>query len=77
MRAHATIAEHINSSAEQVLQVLPQPDEVEQTATGLHLNQEVNVARGPGVSSRHRTENANVMSAVLSGISQYLLPPIA
>jgi hypothetical protein len=35
--AHATIAEHIDVDAEQILEILPQPHEIEQAPARFHL----------------------------------------
>lgn len=77
MGAHAAVAEHIDLSAKQILQVLPQADEIDQAATGFHLDQEINVARSIRVPSRHRAEHTDVARPVLSGLPQNLFPPVA
>jgi hypothetical protein len=51
-RAHAAIAEHIDMGAEQILEILPQTNEVDQAAPRSHLDQEVHVAPRVGLPTR-------------------------
>lgn len=74
MRAHAAVAEHVNMGAKHVLQVLPQAHEIDQAATRLHLDQQVNVARRIRVPAHHRAEHTHIARTVLGGVSQDLLP---
>src|SRR5665213_1856166 len=75
MRAHTAVAEHIDMGAEHVLQVLPEPDEVDQAATRFHLDQEVHVARRVRLTAHYRAEHTHVASAVVCSAAQDLLPP--
>jgi hypothetical protein len=44
VRAQSAITEHIDVAAEQVGEVLPEPDEVQQASSRFHLDQKVDVA---------------------------------
>ena len=66
MRTESCIRDHVDRSSEQTLQILPQRDEVQQTAPGLHGDKHVEVAVGPGLATDEGTEDAHVMSAMAS-----------
>src|ERR1700728_863786 len=77
MWAHTAVAEHIDMGAEHVLQVLPQPHEVDQAAPRFHLDQEVHVARRIRLAAHHRAEHTHVARTMLSSEPQDLLSPSA
>jgi hypothetical protein len=64
MRAQPAIAEHIDVAAEQIGEVLPKPDEVQQASARFHLDQKVNVAPAGHLPSSDRSEHAHVSRAV-------------
>lgn len=59
------IGEDIDFALEEGFQFLTEFDQVQQTAAMVHLDQEINVAGWPGLSSGGRTKYTDVVSAVL------------
>jgi hypothetical protein len=64
MRAQPAIAEHIDVAAEQVGEVLPEADEVQQASSRFHLDQKVNVAPAGHLPSSNRSEHTHVSRTV-------------
>lgn len=58
------LGRHVDAAAEQLLQVHEQCAEIDQTATRFQINQEINVAVRPGISSNRRAEYAHPCCAV-------------
>jgi hypothetical protein len=61
--AQAPIAEHVHLTAKQILQVLPQPDKIQQASSRFHLDQQVYVASCPRLTLGDRAEDANIVRA--------------
>jgi len=61
--------------AKEILEVLPQTNEVDQTAPRFHLDQEVHVAPRARLATRDRAEHSNIARTVLGRIPQNLIPP--
>ena len=56
---------NIDSSAQQISQILNQGNVVEQTAAGLQFYKQINIAGSVCFTSRYRTEYADVIRAML------------
>jgi hypothetical protein len=72
MRADAPVAEHLDVSAKQVFEILPEPDEVEQAAPWLHLHEQIYVAVRLSFASGSGAEHSHVARTVLGRAPQYL-----
>jgi hypothetical protein len=59
---------------EQIFEILPQADEVDQAAPRLHLDQKVNVAPGARLATSDRAEHAHIARAVLGDVPQDFIP---
>lgn len=77
MRADAAVAEHVHVGFEEVFEVLPEPDEVEQAAAGLHLDEQVDVAVLLLLAAGGRPEDADVAGSVPLGAIEDLRAPHA
>jgi hypothetical protein len=75
MRTHTALTENINVGTEQILKILPKPYQIEQITARFHLHQKIHIARGVWLSSRHRSEHADIARTMLGGASQDLLAP--
>lgn len=64
MRTHAAIAQQIDMYAKQVFDVLPECNEIEQAATRLHLDKQIDIAHLPGFAPCQRAEDANIARAM-------------
>jgi hypothetical protein len=60
--------------AEEVLKLDQEAGQVEQAATGLEVDEEVDVAGGIGFAARHRPKHPDVAGAVAGGRGQDLGP---
>ena len=59
-------------AAQQILQVLPEPNEIEQVASWLHFDEEIHIATRLGFPPGSRAEYAHVTGTMLGGIRQDL-----
>ena len=58
---------HLHVGTQQVLQIQPKRDQVEERARGLEFHEKVDVAVFMVYPSRHRSENANIPRAMPAG----------
>jgi hypothetical protein len=56
----ATVCQHFNGSPKQYLEVLLQGDYVEQGTSRFDIDEEIDVAVRPGLSSGHRAKHADI-----------------
>jgi hypothetical protein len=67
--------DHVNMTAERILKVKDQFAEIEDRSTGLHLDEQINVTVGAGLTPRHRSENANIPRPAQRRDTQNLAAP--
>jgi hypothetical protein len=75
--ADASVGEHVDMAAQQILKVLPEPNEIEQVASWLHFDEEIQIAARLRFAPGSRAEHAHVTGTMLSGIRQDLPAPDA
>ena len=61
-----SFSHHVDFDAEEILQILDKRNAVKQAATGLKVNQNVEIAGGRCLAARHRAEKADIPGAVLA-----------
>ena len=64
-RVEGLLGHHVDGDAEQVSQVLLERDVIEQAASRLQGDEQVEVAAGPGFAPSRRAEHADVVCPVL------------
>jgi hypothetical protein len=60
----ATVSQHLDCTSEQFLEILLEGDQVQQRAPRLDLDEQVDVAIRPRITSGHRTKHADIARAV-------------
>lgn len=69
-----SIGEDFDFVLEQCFQVLAEFDEIEQTASVVHIDEEIDVAVGMSLSPRHGPENPHVVGSMRLREAQYFEP---
>jgi len=72
--ADAAVAEYVNADPEQVFEILPERNEVQEGAPGLHLDEQVHIAPGVSLAAGRGAEHAQVARAVVGGGADNLIP---
>jgi hypothetical protein len=61
---NAAGGEHINSTTEEIFEVLTKADQVEQRSIRIHVNEKIQIAGRTGFPAGLRSEHANVLGSV-------------
>jgi len=61
---HTGFRQDIHAPMKELFEVLAKPNQVEQGPPGFHFDEQIQIASSAVVTSRDRTENPNVTSAV-------------
>ena len=70
----AVVGENVDFALKQCFEVLAEFDKIEQAASAVHFNKEVDIAFRASLSSRHGPEHAHVTGAMLRGQLKNAVP---
>jgi hypothetical protein len=63
----AVLRQHVNSSTQELLEILFQTDDVQERPAGIDIHQQIKVALWPSITECDRPEDADILHAVADG----------
>lgn len=64
---NAALSQYIDLAGKEFLKILTKANQIQQRPIGIHVNQEIEIARRTRIAARYRSEYSDVACTVLGG----------